>query len=166
MSLSDPGPVLRWVFRAPIRLYDRGFGWLLGRRLLCLTHIGRKSGRRYRTVLEVVGTAAATGETMVVAGFGPSSDWYRNIQANPASEVVVGRRRFQPQHRVLDESEAETVIADYERRNRWIRPIVRRGLSALLGWRYDGSHAARQRLVRQLPVVAFRPRDERDSAAG
>jgi hypothetical protein len=24
--------VLRWVFRAPVRLYDRGLGWVLGRR--------------------------------------------------------------------------------------------------------------------------------------
>jgi deazaflavin-dependent oxidoreductase (nitroreductase family) len=158
MSLSDPGPVLRWVFRAPVRLYNNGFGWLLTGRLLCLTHVGRRSGRRYRTVLEVVGTNPADGEYMVVAGWGPSSDWYRNIQANPATEVIVGRRHFRPQHRVLDDSEAITVIADYERRNRWVRPIVHRGLGALVGWRYDGSQDARERLVRQLPVVAFRPR--------
>ncbi|SON59215.1 hypothetical protein MSIMFI_00697 [Mycobacterium simulans] len=166
MSLSDPGPLLRWMFRAPIRLYDTGFGWLLSRRLLCLTHVGRKSGRRYRTVLEVVDTKPTAGEYMVVAGWGPSSDWYRNIEANPAIEVVVGRRRFRPQHRVLDEPEAITVIAGYERRNHWIGPIVRRGLSALLGWHYDGSEDARQRLVRQLPVVAFRPRSEPHEATG
>jgi deazaflavin-dependent oxidoreductase (nitroreductase family) len=147
-------------------LYDNGFGWVLGRRFLCVTHVGRKSGRRYRTVLEVVGTSPATGETMVIAGFGPSSDWYRNIQANPAVEVVVGRHRFQPEHRVVGEAEAVRVLADYEWRNRWIRPIVRRLLSALAGWRYDGSGAARERLVRQLPVVAFRPRDEPDAATG
>jgi hypothetical protein len=55
------------------------------------------------------------------------------------------------------EGEAAAVIADYEHRNRWIGPVVRRLLSALLGWRYDGSQSARERLVRQLPVVAFRP---------
>ena len=41
-------------------------------------------------------------------------------------------------------------------------PIVRRVLSRLLGWRYDGSEDARRRLVCQLPLVAFRPAAGRD----
>ncbi|PZS27397.1 MAG: hypothetical protein DLM61_16790 [Pseudonocardiales bacterium] len=41
-----------------------------------------------------------------MAGLGLSCDWYRNIQANPAIEVVVGRRRFEPVHRLLGEAEA------------------------------------------------------------
>ncbi|MDQ2884110.1 MAG: nitroreductase family deazaflavin-dependent oxidoreductase [Actinomycetota bacterium] len=43
----------------------------------------------------------AAGEVFVIAGLGPSCDWYRNLQANPAIEVVVGRRRFEPAHRLL-----------------------------------------------------------------
>lgn len=159
-SMSQPGAITRALFRAPSGLYDAGFGWLLGERFLCLTHLGRKSGRQYRTVLEVVGTNPTTGEFMVIAGFGPSSDWYRNIAANAACEVVVGRHRFQPHHRVLDEAEAAEMIAGYERRNHWIAPLVHYLLSKLIGWRYDGSQEARERLVRQLPVVAFRPRTE------
>lgn len=159
MRQSGPGAAMRVVYAAPARLYRAGFGWLLGQRFLCLEHIGRKSGRRYRTVLEVVGKNPSASEYIVVVGYGPSSDWFRNIQANPASEVTVGRHRFAPQHRVLGEDEATTVIADYERRNRFMLPIAHRVLSKLLGWRYDGSDDARQRMVRQLPVVAFRPRE-------
>ena len=159
MSQSGPGPVMRAVFGAPARLYDAGLGWLLGERFLCLTHVGRRSGHRYRTVLEVVGSKPTASEYTVIAGFGPSSDWYRNIQAKEASEVVVGRHRFVPEHRVLDETEAAAVVEDYERRNRWIRPVVHGLLSRLVGWRYDGSPAARQRLVGQLPVVGLRPRE-------
>jgi deazaflavin-dependent oxidoreductase (nitroreductase family) len=149
------GAVVRLLFSAPTRLYDRNLGWLLGRRFLCLTHVGRRSGRRYRTVLEVVGAKA--DEFYVIAGFGPSSDWYRNIQAAQPVEVVVGRRRFRPACRWPDESEAAAVVADYEHRNRAITPVVRFLLGKLLGWRYDGSRTARQRLVRQLPMVAIRP---------
>jgi deazaflavin-dependent oxidoreductase (nitroreductase family) len=148
---------MRLVFRAPIRLYNRNLGWLLTERMLCLTHVGRRSGRLYRTVLEVIGTDDATGEVFVIAGFGRSSDWYRNIQASPPVEIVVGRRRFAPTVRTLDETEAAAVLAAYEHRNRWIRPVVRLGLGKLVGHRYDGSDTARLDLVRQLPFAAFRP---------
>lgn len=146
---------VRAIFRTPVRLYDHGFGWVLGRRFLCLTHVGRKSGHRYRTVLEVIGLTH--DEVTVIAGLGPSSDWFRNLQAGSAAGVQLGRARFAADHRVLGPAEAAAAIADYERRNRLARPIVRRVLTALVGWRYDGSRAARDRLVRQLPLVALRP---------
>lgn len=157
MTTRRPGPLTRKLLRAPAVLYDRNLGWLLGGRFLRLTHVGRKSGRAYRTVLEVVGRNTADGEVLVVAGLGRTSDWFRNIQAAPAVEVAVGRRRFRPEFRVLEEDEATAVLGDYERRNRVIAPVVRKMLGWLVGWRYDGSAAARRRLVRELPVVAFRP---------
>lgn len=159
-----PGPMLRRVLRAPATLERWHLGWLLGRRFLVLTHVGRRSGRRHRTVLEVVGTDPATGEVMVMAGFGRASDWYRNLQVQEAIEVAVGRRRFRPVHRELGEQAAASVLAEYERRNRWMSPVVHRVLSALVGWPYDGSEEARRRLVRELPVVAFRPAAARTGA--
>ncbi len=62
-------------------LYDRHLGWLLGRRFLQLTHVGRRSGRRYRTVLEVVEYDRSVPEFVVVSGFGRRSDWLRNLNA-------------------------------------------------------------------------------------
>jgi deazaflavin-dependent oxidoreductase (nitroreductase family) len=117
-------------------------------------------------VLEVVGSVRETGEIIVISGFGPSADWFRNLQAAPAAEIAIGRRRFRPQHRIIDETEASGVLADYERRNRIIAPIVRQVLGWLAGWRYDGSDSARARLVRQLPMVAFRPTTTETSRAG
>jgi len=148
-----PGRVWRAVFRAPVWLYDHGCGRLLGRRFLCLTHVGRRSGRTYRTVLEVVGTDG--GEYFVVAGLGDGADWFRNIRARPPVGVVVGARRFVPRHRVLGEAEAVEVFARYEHRNRWVRPVLHRVLGKLLGRPYDGSAAARVRMARQLPVVGL-----------
>ncbi len=49
------------------------------------------------------------------------------------------------------------MLAAYERRNWLIAPVLRLVLSRLVGWRYDGSPAGRQRLVAELPLVAFRP---------
>ena len=146
------------MLRAPAFLYDRGWGWLLGHRFLALTHRGRRSGRRYVTVLEVVEWRAGMTEAVVVSGFGPDAQWYRNVLAGGAEEVRIGRARFRARARVLDEGEAEAVLAGYERRNRLATPVVRFVLSRLTGVRYDGSPAARRRLVSTLPFVAFSPR--------
>lgn len=157
MTAHRPGRLTQRVLRAPGRLYDWHAGWLLGHRFLRLTHVGRRTGRRYQTMLEVIATTP-TGEAIVVAGRGSAADWYRNIQAHPAVELAIARRRFSPAHRVLDPDEAAAVLADYQRRNRLIMPVLRRVLSWLAGWRYDGTPAARQRLARELPIVAFRKR--------
>ena len=95
----------------------------------------------------------------MVTGLGTGSQWYRNVLAGEAIEIRIARLRFVPSVRRLDTEEATRTIADYERRNRVIAPVVRAGFSALGGFRYDGSDAARRRLVEMLPLVAFRPRD-------
>ncbi len=90
--------------------------------------------------------------------FGRNADWLRNIEATPGQEVVIGSQHFSAAHSFLGEAEAVQVIAGYEQRNWLIRPIIRAVLSRLLGWRYRGSMSDRQRLVQQLPLIAFHPR--------
>lgn len=159
MRSYRPGRVLRRVFRVrfPSRLYDRNLGWLLTRRVCRLTHVGRTSGKRYRTVLEVIGTDPQSGEVLIISGLGPTADWYRNLRANSVAEVETGRRHFVAYVRVPDVDEAVRRFADYERRNRLIAPLMRHLLSKLVGWRYDGSESARRKLVEQLPILALGP---------
>lgn len=148
-------PWVRRLFKAPIRLYHWRLGWLLGHRLMLLEHHGRRSGNRYETVLEVV-KWDRQGEVVVVSGWGPAADWYRNVAAGGDVRVTVGGRSFRASHRVVPHDEAADVLADYEHRNRYVRPVINRMLGSLVGWRYDGSVEARRRLVEQLPMVAFR----------
>lgn len=158
MHEAHPSWTLLRLLRLPGYLYDIHAGWMLGERFLRLTHTGRRSGRRYQTVLEVVGHDRGSGELIVVAGFGRSAQWYRNVRAGHAAEIAIGRRRFRPRCRELALDEASATLAEYERRNRRLAPLVRLVLSRLVGWGYDGSPAARERLVSQLPMVGFRPR--------
>ena len=95
-----------------------------------------------------------------MSGFGHNADWLRNLAANHEADVVVGMRRFAAQFRMLEVAEAAAVLAGYERSHRLARPIIRLVLSRLAGWRYDGSDAARRRVVVQLPLIALRPRSE------
>ncbi len=148
---------LRTAFRAPNRLYDAGLGRLLGGRFLRLTHTGRRSGRELHTVLEVVDRDSATGAVTVVSGFGRRSDWFRNVVAGGPVAVDLGRGPRRAAHEVLPPPEAEQVLATYERRNRIATPVLRRALSAMVGWRYDGSPEQRRRLVEELPFVRFSP---------
>ena len=150
------GPILRRLLQAPARLYDWHLGWLLDHRFLRLTHRGRRSGRVYQTVLEVI-ARDVSGELVVMAGLGDRADWYRNITAAPPIEVSVGRERFRPDVRVLAAAEAADRLGAYEHDHRLLAPIVRTVLSRLVGWTYDGSPSARMRLAAERPMVAVRP---------
>lgn len=159
-----PGPAARRLLKAPTRLYDVHAGWLLDHRFLRLTHVGRKSGRRYRTMLEIVRADLDRNEFVVVAGLGEHADWYRNVRAGGAVEVAVARERFSPAYRELGEQEAIDALAHYEHDHHWAAPMIRRALTWLVGWDYDASPSARLRLVREVPLLAFRPADQNASA--
>ena len=150
-----PRPLVKRALAAPNALYDAGLGRLLGHRFLRLTHHGRRSGRTYRTMLEVV--AWRDGEATVLAGLGRKAQWLRNAQAGAPLTVEIANARWPADFRVLDTAEAAATLADYERRNRIATPIIRALLTRLSGIRYDGTDAARRRIVEALPLVAFRP---------
>jgi deazaflavin-dependent oxidoreductase (nitroreductase family) len=152
-----PPRIAKRLLRAPTALYAARGGWLLGHRFLLLRHRGRRSGRLYATVLEVINWDPAGREAMVMSGFGRDADWYKNVIAGHAVEIEIARLRFTPHVRGVDADEAVRALRDYERRNRIAAPLVRAVLSKLDGFPYDGSPAASRRLVDVLPLVAFRP---------
>ena len=41
-NAAPPTGIGKFFFRAPIKLYDIGLGWMLGKRFLLLNHIGRR----------------------------------------------------------------------------------------------------------------------------
>jgi len=149
--------MLWYLFRAPVYVYRWHMGWLFGKRLMLLTHVGRHTGLRRQTVLEVVEYRKNGPEVVVANGFGRESDWVRNIETKSGEEVTVGSQHFVASHRFLGEEEAMKVIQGYERRNRFIAPIFRRGFSWLVGWEYHGSDSDRRQFVRHVPLIAFRP---------
>jgi deazaflavin-dependent oxidoreductase (nitroreductase family) len=145
------------VFAAPNAVYERGLGRLLGHRFLQLTHTGRRTGKSHRVVLEVLRYDARTGEAVVICGFGPTSDWLRNLRAGGPASVSFGRGPRPATWRELDEDESVEVLAAYERRYGFARPLLRRVLGALGGFEYHGTDEDRRRVARALPLIAFRP---------
>jgi deazaflavin-dependent oxidoreductase (nitroreductase family) len=149
-------PLLKRLLGLPALLYRLRLGVLLDHRFLLLRHRGRKSGRLYETVLEVVHRDRERDELVVMSGFGRGSSWFRNVEAGGAVEVRCGNERFRPEARVLPPEEAAACLAGYERRNRVVSPVVRRVLSRLAGFPYTGDDAGRLRLVETLPLVGLR----------
>jgi deazaflavin-dependent oxidoreductase (nitroreductase family) len=150
-SVRRPGMVGRLFFRAPIMLYRIGLGGLMPMQLL-LTTVGRKSGRPRQAVVDVLRHDAATDAYYVVSAYGARSDWYRNLQANPAVRVQVRWRRFAARATILPQDEAEELLLDYWRHHR---------LYARVTMRLVGLKAATEEEVRaaagQLRVVAIQP---------
>jgi deazaflavin-dependent oxidoreductase (nitroreductase family) len=161
--MAQPGPILRRALRLPVGLYGIGAGRLLGHRFLLLTHRGRRSGRVYRTMLEVVRWNPDRREAIVMSGFGPKANWRLNVLGGGAVDVQIAGLSFAPAVRELGQGEAADVVADYERRNRLVRPIVRTMFSRLSGTRYDGSPEVRRRLVEALPLLGFSQRPDGDA---
>ena len=104
--------------RFMVWMWKLGFGPLLncwpavGGRMLVIQHGGRKSGKQYLTP---VNYALVDGEVYCTAGFGPRTDWYRNILAEPSVRVWLpqGWRSV----RAADES-------DSPQRIRFLRQVI------------------------------------------
>lgn len=94
--------VMRQVFKRMNRLmlwhWRLGMGpylnfWPSGiGQFIVLVHRGRKSGRIYRTP---VNYAEIDGDVYVTAGFGKVADWYRNLMADPHTEVWLPDGRWE-----------------------------------------------------------------------
>ncbi len=128
----------------------------MGRRLLVLTTRGRRTRRPRISGLNY----AVAGETVyVIAGYGPSTDWYRNLGADPRVEVRVGRRRWPALARTVTDPDERRRGLELIRGSaasqgppRLLRPLFTR-----LGLDYEGEVHAFDARAEGMPLVALRP---------
>ncbi|MFC8223157.1 nitroreductase family deazaflavin-dependent oxidoreductase [Streptomyces sp. NPDC057362] len=142
----------RLAARAPILLFRAGLGPLLGRRFLLLHHVGRVSGSDRRVVLEVVAYEAPYRCWTVASGFGPRSDWYRNLRAQPKTVVQFGNRHHAVTAHFLTPDEGAAIMAHYGREH----PRTARRLCGYLGLPADGTESALREAGRAIPFVRLK----------
>jgi deazaflavin-dependent oxidoreductase (nitroreductase family) len=135
----------------PIWIYRMGLGSLLGTRFLLLTHTGRRSGKSRQNVLEVVRYDNEKNLFLVASGFGPDSDWYQNIRADPNVIVQCQRTRWNMTAIFLTPAEASEELAHYASQH----PLAMRELAGFMGYRLDGSEADVHALGNLIPMVEF-----------
>lgn len=127
----------RWLVRAPIALYRAGFGWLLGRRVLMLEHVGRRSGLARYVCLEVV-EHPAPRRLLIVSGFGGEAQWYRNLKRHPECFVSWGRVRRAPAvAHFLTAAQSRVVLDGYATRHPASWRILRSTIEKAVGTSVD-----------------------------
>ena len=82
-----------------------------------IEHIGRKSGKVRRTVLE--GVADEGDAVYLAAAWGAKAQWLQNVKANPNVRVHLGRLRFDSVAEVLEREEAFRVLTEYSDAHPW-----------------------------------------------
>ncbi len=148
-------PLARLLLRAPIGLFRIRMGWLFGGRLLLLETVGRKSGSTRRTVIEVAKADRDSDEYWVVAGWGRSSDWYRNALAHPPRLIDTGLRRLRdPRVHELDPAERLDLLREYQAANPRIAKVLG---ERLLGAEFVDDEGALARLADAVGALRFSP---------
>lgn len=158
-----PTGLLRFALRLPIWLYRARLGWLLGHRLVYVAHRGRRSGARREVVVEVVRFDAGIPEVTVIAAWGGTPEWYRNLCAAPAIEVRTGRERWvAPEQRFPAAKETLAVLHSYQRAH----PKAFRRLAPRLGFPAEIDDPTWPDVAASVHAVAFRPSAGNASAPG
>lgn len=140
------------IFKLPLLLYRLHLGWLLGKRFMQITHVGRRSGKVHKTVLAVLRFDEKSKEIYAVSAW-KGSDWYYNIQASPALLIETGFVHYVPLQRTLSPEEIATAFIEYCQKH----PIFSRMICRIPGWKWDATPEEFLELARTLHGVAFAP---------
>lgn len=139
----------RLAARLPILLFRAGLGFLFGRRLLLLHHVGRASGLDRMVVLEVVSYDPADASWIIASGFGPKAAWYQNLREQPKTLIRFGNRPHAVTAHFLTPDEGADILVDYARRH----PRTARRLCAYMGLPVDGGETAYRDAGRAIPFI-------------
>jgi deazaflavin-dependent oxidoreductase (nitroreductase family) len=149
--MSLPPFLWRLMQYMPRFLYAVGLGPLLGKNLLLLTTIGRKTGRRRTVPLTY---EESGGVFMVGSARGALGDWMRNIAVNPKVEIRVGRRKIAGKAEVVTDI---SQIADYLQRMMDRNPAVFRQAIRMEGLASDPSRKDLEALAVKRTIAIIRP---------
>lgn len=156
-----PGGLLRFVLKQPPRLYHGPLARLLcSRYVMLLTTTGRRSGLP-RT--NGVSFMPLDSSFIVFSGWGVSSNWYRNLRANPEVVIQVGQKRLRATARPVEDPVRRRELMLMMRQQsahagppKFIRPLLR--LTRLFD--YDREIRMAVEHAEELPVIELVPHGE------
>lgn len=147
-----PSAFLQFLYRAPVHLYKWGLGWLFGKRFVLFHHVGRKSGKQYQTVVEVVEIENENGNVIIVAGYGERTQWYKNLKQMQTTTIQLGNQKYPVRIETISPEAGADIMARYYQRYGKATEM----LFSVLGYEWDGTeHGARQIAKDYLRFVRF-----------
>jgi deazaflavin-dependent oxidoreductase (nitroreductase family) len=153
---SRAARVLGRTLRMPGVLDRKGTRWMLQALspapVIVLVHRGRKSGRVYKTPVEILVEYRERGELIVSPMWGRDSDWYRNVVAGGLLEVHVRGEERQVEWRELDEAERRAAGQDWREAHPLYSRMILRMLARVNRLQGDPEEA----VVRELPMLSLR----------
>ena len=153
-----PSALLKFFFKTPLLMHKLGFGgWerLIGAEWMLITTIGRKTGKRRETMVDVMDYNEANDTYYIEAAYGTRADWYKNIQSNPIFEAQVGRRKFKARAGALTtEGAAELLVRFYRQ-----KPAYTRSVMAMAGMKFKDENELRE-MGKNLTLLAVKPEKE------
>jgi deazaflavin-dependent oxidoreductase (nitroreductase family) len=153
---SRAARVLGRTLRMPSALDRKGTRWMLQAlspaTVIVLVHRGRKSGRLYKTPVEILVDDPERGELVVSPMWGRDSDWYRNVVAGGLVEARVRGEERQVEWRELDEAERRAAMKTYREAHPLYSRVILRMLVRVNGFEGNPEEA----VVRDLPMLGLR----------
>jgi deazaflavin-dependent oxidoreductase (nitroreductase family) len=144
------------TLRMPSVLDRKGTRWMLQALspapVIVLVHRGRKSGRVFKTPVEIMVDDSERGELVVAPMWGSNSDWYRNVVAGGLVEVHVRGEPRRVEWRELDEAERRTGWEAYRKAHPIYSRIILRMLVRVNGLEGDPEQA----VLGKLPMLGLR----------
>lgn len=148
--------VLGRTLRMPGVLDRKGTRWMLQAlspaTVIVLVHRGRKSGRVFKTPVEILVDDPERRELVVSPMYGRDSDWYRNVVAGGLVEVHVRGEERQVEWRELDDAERRAALAAYREAHPAYSRIILRMLVRVNGLEGDPEQA----VLREVPMLGLR----------
>jgi deazaflavin-dependent oxidoreductase (nitroreductase family) len=120
--------------------------------VIVLVHRGRKSGKLYKTPVELIADVPGRDEIVVAPMWGKDSDWYRNVLAGGLEEVHVRGEQRRVEWRQLDESDARSALDSYREAHPMYSRIILRMLVSVNGLEGDPEQA----VLSEVPMLGLR----------
>jgi deazaflavin-dependent oxidoreductase (nitroreductase family) len=154
---SRAARLLGRTLRMPSVLDRKGARWMLQALspapVIVLVHRGRRSGRVFKTPVEILVEDPERDELVVAPMWGRDSDWYRNVVAGGLIEVHVRGEEQQVEWRELDDaSERRAAMDAYREAHPMYSRIIVRMLVRVN--RLEGD--PEQAVLREIPMLGLR----------